>query len=70
MSDQSPQFPEEIFSNYVPSNRQKSQIAKSGLFWCSFCDSNKVGQYGKCSNCGRIENKKSKKLRGVSKETE
>lgn len=70
MSDQSPPSDGEIFLNYAPSNREKSQTAKSGLFWCSFCDSNKVGQYGKCDLCGRIESKTRKKFRGDIKDTE
>lgn len=41
-------------------NRQKSQIAKRGLFWCGRCDQNKVGQCGKCSVCGFKETPKKK----------
>jgi hypothetical protein len=39
-------------------NRQKSRTAKRGLFWCSGCDGNLVGQTGKCKACGYRENRK------------
>lgn len=39
-------------------NRQKSRTAKRGLFWCSGCDGNLVGQTGKCKVCGYRENRK------------
>lgn len=42
----------------ILSNRQKSRIAKKKKFWCSKCDANLIGQHGKCSNCGYLENKK------------
>ena len=45
-------------------NREKSMTCKRGLFWCSRCDAQKVGQLGKCPNCGYIENKNRKK--GIS----
>ena len=45
-----------LFYNIL-SNRQKSRIAKKTKFWCSKCDASLVGQYGKCKNCGFIENK-------------
>lgn len=47
-------------SNRILTNRQRSQIAKRGLFWCSGCDANKVGQWGKCSVCGYKERPKKK----------
>jgi len=48
--------------DYIPSNREKAMKAKRGVFWCSRCDACHVGQLGKCSNCGRIENKDKKKI--------
>lgn len=46
---------------YIPTNRDKSMTPKIGTFWCDRCDSNKVGQYGKCEVCGNI-NKTKKKI--------
>lgn len=46
---------------YIPTNRIKSRTATKRKFWCSKCDANHVGQYGKCEVCGHIENKKKKK---------
>lgn len=39
-------------------NRDKAKTAKPGLFWCSKCDTDKVGQHGKCGVCGHKENRK------------
>ena len=38
--------------DYNPSNREKAQRAKKGLFWCGGCDCNMVGKLGKCTVCG------------------
>jgi len=46
---------------YKPTNREKSMVAKKGKFWCSRCDAELVGQYGRCPRCGNIENPKKKK---------
>lgn len=43
---------------YKGQNRSQSKTAKPGLFWCSKCDRDKVGQHGKCETCGHVENKK------------
>jgi len=39
-------------------NRIDKLKAKKNKFWCNICDSNLVGEYSKCSNCGRRNNKK------------
>lgn len=46
---------------YSPSNREKSMVAKKNRFWCDGCDACKVGQWGKCPNCGWKHNSKKKK---------
>mgnify|MGYP005873843003 CR=1 FL=1 len=47
--------------DYKMSNREKTQIAKKGKFWCRRCDAQIVGEWGKCPNCGykdkRFKNK-------------
>lgn len=45
-------------------NRQKAQRPKRGTFWCSGCDQNRVGQWGKCSVCGYKECPKKKRCKG------
>ena len=55
--------PDEALSDRVLSNRHKSQIASKGKFWCSGCDRNRVGQWGKCSVCGYRECPKKIKVR-------
>lgn len=47
--------------NYKLSNREKSQRAKRGKFWCDGCDACLVGQWGKCPNCGHKHNPKKRK---------
>lgn len=39
-------------------NRIKSMIAKRGYHWCDICDANLVGQFGRCSVCGRKSQRK------------
>lgn len=34
-------------------NRQKRRLFKPGLYWCSGCDSNLVGDWKKCEVCGK-----------------
>lgn len=38
---------------YMPRNRETAQRAKRGLFWCG-CDRARVGEFGKCPECGRV----------------
>jgi hypothetical protein len=45
------------FMEYSKTNREKSLTAKKEKFWCR-CDSNHIGQYGKCAVCGRINYKR------------
>jgi len=43
---------------YQPRNREKSKQAKYGMIWCAYCDRDMVGDIGKCSYCGRFNNRK------------
>lgn len=43
---------------YQPRNREKSKQAKYGVVWCAYCDRDMVGDIGKCSYCGRYNNRK------------
>lgn len=45
----------------IASNRQKAQQPSKRKFWCSGCDQNRVGQWGKCSVCGYKECPKKKR---------
>ena len=45
-------------------NREKSIKAKYGKFWCGSCDANIVSQVGKCSVCGKRENRKKRIFEG------
>ena len=45
-------------------NRQKKRLFKAGLYWCSGCDCNLVGDWKKCEVCGHRNGvKRNKKWR-------
>lgn len=41
-----------IECEYIPTNREKTRMPKSGLFWCC-CDRQIVGEWEKCPVCSR-----------------
>jgi predicted ATP-dependent serine protease len=47
---------------YKKSNREKAMTPTKRKFWCSGCDANHIGQYGKCEVCGFINKERKKKV--------
>ena len=46
---------------YKLKNREKVLRANKSKFWCKYCDSALVGEYGRCPNCGRYNYRKKRK---------
>lgn len=51
-----------ILDDHYLTNREKKQRCSKNAFWCMTCDANMVGEFGKCSVCGR-HNSKGKRLK-------